>query len=70
MGITDKVKLCGYATGRAPLSYSHPHPVVSTASGEVHFALLGTVMGEIPLNNPSNWGFFLSPWATSSNDTL
>jgi hypothetical protein len=69
-GITDKVKLCGYATGRSPLSYSNPHPEVSTASGEVHFALLGTVMGEIPLNNPRNWGFFLSPWATSSTDTL
>lgn len=67
-GITDRVKLCGYSTGRAPIAYSHPHPEVATDSGEVHFALLGTVMGDIPLDNPRNWGYFMSLWATSSND--
>jgi hypothetical protein len=69
-GITDKVKLCGYQTGRYPLNYSHPHPVVATPSGEVHFALLGTVMGEIPLDKPQNWGFFSSLWSASSFDNV
>lgn len=69
-GITNKVQLCGRQTGRGPNYYYHPHPYITTVSGEVHFALLGAVLGSIPLNNPANWGFFQSQWAQSSTDTV
>lgn len=69
-GVTNQVGLCGFNSGRAPLAYTHPHPYVSSTSGEIHFALLGSVLGKIPLNTPSNWGFFNSLWAQSTADVL
>lgn len=69
-GAKNQVGLCGYNSGHTPLSYTHPHPFVSTASGEIHFALLGSVLGKIPLDSPGNWGFFNSLAAQATTDVI